>query len=138
MKILDITEVIGGTNMKELLQRVLEVLHELQETHYELYWDIKTMLDMPVTPVGIVKTIGGYPDESEHIVEWLCKYKDLKQGDFLYILPPKRESLSDDEIYIGFQVDNTNHLNLTSFTAGVRFAEKAHGIGVSNGTRNHA
>ena len=44
--------------------------------------------------------------------------------------PPKREPLSDDEIYIGFQVDNTNHLNLTSFIAGVEYAEKAHGIGV--------
>ena len=35
-------------------------------------------------PVGRVKTVGGYPDESEHTVEWLCKYKDLKDGDLLY------------------------------------------------------
>jgi hypothetical protein len=55
---------------------------------------------------------------------------NLPKGTKLYTAPSKREPLSDDEIYIGFQVDNTNHLNLTSFTAGVRFAEQAHGIGV--------
>lgn len=38
-------------------------------------------------PVGRVKTVGGYPDESEHTVEWLCKYKDLKNGDLLYATP---------------------------------------------------
>lgn len=35
-------------------------------------------------PVGKVRTVGGYPDESEHTVHWLCKYKDLKDGDYLY------------------------------------------------------
>lgn len=116
--------------MKELLQRVLEVLHELQETHYELYWDIKKMLDMTVTPVGIVKTIGGYPDESEHIVEWLCKYKDLKQGDFLYILPPKRWPLSDEEIIAKYKaIAVENALYVPTYYAGFRDAEKAHGIG---------
>lgn len=38
-------------------------------------------------PVGRVVTVGGYPDESEHTVEWLCKYKDLKDGDLLYSKP---------------------------------------------------
>lgn len=35
-------------------------------------------------PVGRVKTVGGYPDETEHTIEWLCKHKDLKDGDLLY------------------------------------------------------
>lgn len=38
-------------------------------------------------PVGKVMTVGGYPDESEHTVEWLCKHKDLKDGDLLYTAP---------------------------------------------------
>src|SRR5690554_4796685 len=42
-------------------------------------------------PVGRVKTVGGYPDESEHTVEWLCKYKDLKDGDLLYTAPQPTE-----------------------------------------------
>lgn len=42
------------------------------------------MTDYKLVPVGRVKTVGGYPDESEHTVEWLCKYKDLKDGDLLY------------------------------------------------------
>lgn len=48
-------------------------------------------------PVGRVKTVGGYPDESEHTIEWLCKYKDLKDGDLLYASPqPVEQRLSDD------------------------------------------
>jgi hypothetical protein len=46
----------------------------------------------------------------------------------------KREPLSDDEIYVGFQSDTGNYLDLTSFTAGCKFSEKAHGIGVDDGT----
>lgn len=42
-------------------------------------------------PVGRVKTVGGYPDESEHTVEWLCKYRDLKNGDLLYAAPQPTE-----------------------------------------------
>lgn len=37
-------------------------------------------------PVARVKTVGGYPDESEHVVEWLCKHKDMKDGDYLYLV----------------------------------------------------
>lgn len=39
-------------------------------------------------PVGYVKTVGGYPDESEHRAEWVVKYKELKDGQPLYTTPP--------------------------------------------------
>lgn len=42
---------------------------------------------------------------------------------------PEQEKLNTADIYLGFQIDNTNHLDETSFTAGVRFAEKEHWIG---------
>ena len=48
--------------------------------------------------VGIVRTIGGYPDNSERVVDWVRPYKYLKDGDRLYTAPPKREPLSDDEM----------------------------------------
>jgi hypothetical protein len=41
----------------------------------------------PVQPVGIVETLGGYPDESRHEVKWLVPYGDLKDGDKLYRTP---------------------------------------------------
>jgi len=41
----------------------------------------------PVQPVGIVETLGGYPDESRHEVKWLVPYRDLKDGDKLYRTP---------------------------------------------------
>jgi hypothetical protein len=31
---------------RELLKRVRDVLRELEETHYDLYWDIQTELDL--------------------------------------------------------------------------------------------
>lgn len=38
-------------------------------------------------PVGLVKTIGGYPDESEHGVDWLVKHHHLVDGQDLYTKP---------------------------------------------------
>lgn len=42
-------------------------------------------------PVGEVVTIGGYPDDSEHRVKWLVKFKELKNGDLLYTRPHHAE-----------------------------------------------
>lgn len=53
--------------------------------------DELTQFIRQVEPVGRVVTVGGYPDESEHTVEWLCKYKDLKDGDLLYTKPKPAE-----------------------------------------------
>ena len=75
--------------------------------------------------VGIVRTIGGYPDDSEHVVDWLCKYKDLKEGDRLYLAPPKREPLSSIKI-LELTSKHEYAINL------IRAVEKAHGIGVDN------
>ena len=79
-------------------------------------------------PVGVVRIIGGYPDNSERVVEWVRPYKYLKDGDKLYLAPQTREPLSDKEI-----TKNTPKLihigERLAFRAGVRFAEKHHGIG---------
>lgn len=53
--------------------------------------DELTQFIRQVEPVGRVVTVGGYPDESEHTVEWLCKYKDLKDGDLIYTKPQMAE-----------------------------------------------
>ena len=81
-------------------------------------------------PVGIVRTIGGYPDDSDHIAEWTCSFKYLKDGDELYLAPPKREPLSDEEIDVWCQYNNIRALEKLRFQQGVLFAEKAHKIGV--------
>ena len=49
-------------------------------------------------PVGMVKTVGGYPDESKHTIEWLCKYKELKNGDLLYTTPDVAQPVAVPEI----------------------------------------
>jgi len=49
---------------RELLKRVIDALHEIDETHYDLFWDIKAYLDQPeAEPVAwqIVKNVGHKP-----------------------------------------------------------------------------
>ena len=79
-------------------------------------------------PVGIVRTIGGYPDNSQHTVELTGRHGDLRDGDLLYKAPPKREPLSEEWI------KNNRHFihQDVSFTELVRGIEKAHGIGVDD------
>ena len=104
---------------------------------HRLYKDIETFLAQPEQPeqepVGVVRIIGGYPDNSERVVEWVRPYKYLKDGDRLYTAPPKREPLSDKEI-----TKNTPKLihigERLAFHAGVRFSERHHIIGVNDDT----
>ena len=67
--------------------------------HREIFEVIPLYTAPPVKseqePVGVVRTIGGYPDDSEHVVDWLCKYKDLKEGDRLYLAPPIPETTAE-------------------------------------------
>lgn len=42
-------------------------------------------------PVGRVRTVGGYPDESTHTVEWFVKHRDIRNGDLLYTHPATPE-----------------------------------------------
>ena len=80
-------------------------------------------------PTGIIRTIGGYPDESQHTVEWLVKHKDLHDGDKLYTLPPARKPLTDEDVMslaLKYDLDATWSKHLFKF---VRAIERAHGIG---------
>ena len=73
-------------------------------------------------PVGIVRIIGGYPDNSERVVDWVRPYKYLKDGDKLY-LAPKREPLSTDTMLRLITEHRDFPLNLA------RAVERMHGIG---------
>ena len=63
----------------EVANEMLEAINELNEV---------SKSNPEQKPVGYVKTVGGYPDESEHKVEWVVKYKELKHGQPLYTTPP--------------------------------------------------
>ena len=93
--------------------------------HREIFEVIPLYTAPPVKseqePVGIVRTIGGYPDNSEHVVDWVRPYKYLKDGDKLY-LAPKREPLSESEIA---SIWGDSDYDVTV----VKRIEKAHGIG---------
>ena len=44
---------------KALLKKVRDTLHELKETHYDLYWDIQAALDQPEQEPVAWKVIDG-------------------------------------------------------------------------------
>ena len=112
---------------KDLLKRVRDTLHELKESHYDLYWDIQDALDQPEQePVGIVRTIGGYPDESDHIAEWTCSFKYLKDGDKLYLAPPKREPIDLDQVDKHLKICDLSEDYRNGYSDGIVFAEIEH------------
>ena len=80
--------------------------------------------------VGIVKTIGGYPDQSEHTVELTGRHGDLRDGDLLYKAPPKREPLMTDSDIRTHTPFHYHDAEKKAFALGVRWAE-AHGIGAT-------
>jgi hypothetical protein len=76
---------------------------------------IEELLAQPETnqePVGIVRTIGGYPDQSQHTVELICRHRDLRDGDLLYLAPPKQEQEPNQDI-----ISDIEYL-ITAFEAG--------------------
>jgi hypothetical protein len=73
-------------------------------------------------PVGIVKTIGGYPDNSTHTVELTGRHGDLRDGDLLYKAPQKREPLSESRIAAIWNDSDKTDVAIT------RAIEKLHGI----------
>lgn len=85
-------------------------------------------------PVGYVKTVGGYPDESEHKAEWVVKYKELKEGQPLYTTPPTREPLSIDKIKL-LDCDSRDESGIFDTLSFARAVEQAHGIGSTNENR---
>ena len=142
---------------KELLKRMRDVLRGLEETHYDLYWDIQAELEKI--------------EQKPNNVGYLCKQEDC-YGDIqtvfkvdkpyirwhnvtdvtpVYLAPPKREPLSDDEIFnigynAGFTLDHVKedvgsvygflneygYIDNIKYFKFVRAIEKAHGIGVEN------
>ena len=79
-------------------------------------------------PVDIVRTVGGYPDDSTHTVEWLVRHKELRDGDKLYTAPPTRKPLTDE------QINSMRHIidwTTAEWSYGefARAIERAHGIG---------
>ena len=82
-------------------------------------------------PVGYVKTVGGYPDESEHRAEWVVKYRELKDGQPLYTTPPTQEPLSEDFLMKLAEDCTAQFFNGVHQNATIHFAraiEQAHGI----------
>ena len=179
--------------IKELLKRVRDTLQELEETHYDLYWDIQTALEqneqedayawssvadyekevgfevsdafkaawaMARTRLSYESTtLSAQPALEQEPVAWRkwdgygFYFREYDTGgEPLYLAPPKREPpqtaremyqrgyakaerdlkrepLSDEVIGKERLQVPIGIWHFTSFKAGIRFAEKTHGIG---------
>jgi len=116
---------------RELLKKIWEDLDGDRDNYNLLCEEIEELLAQPEQteqePVGIVTTIGGYPDDSEHTVKLACRHGDIKNGDLLYTSPQKREPLSEDKLDVLAEARITDE-GFAGYYAGFRDAEKHHGI----------
>ena len=112
---------------RDLLNAWLCIAPHIVDPAYEkLHKTTKKILDKPEQePVAWIDGgIGGGT-----AVGWYDKdIIDLPKGTKLYTHPPKREPLDDREISHGFRISK-KAIHAESFWIGVKFAEKAHGIG---------
>lgn len=165
---------------RELLKRVRDTLHELKETHYDLYWDIQAALDQPEQeqfPLPGERLIEMWRDgydagvrlaqSKQEPVVWMYEYAVRSRFDAsftgewkeeisrtkpdgvvkrfnpkhphskletivrnlipLYTAPPKREPIN---AFKAVQEFDGNYIYKDGFIDGIKYAEKAHGIGV--------
>ena len=112
---------------RELLKKAIQIIETLgpDEEAYEFINEI-LLLEPEQEPVGIVRTIGGYPDESDHIAEWTCSFKYLKDGDKLYLAPPKREPIDLDQVDKHLKICDLSEDYRNGYSDGIVFAEIEH------------
>ena len=114
---------------RELLKRVVEYMWV-----GDIVEEIKELLAQPEqTEQEPVAWMYCWDDEHErtyvNLLTTDTEHKHLKTAFNvmpLYASPPKRESLSDGEILKGIKAEHP--ISRSSFTLGVKFAEKEHGI----------
>ena len=109
---------------RELLIRARDVLRGLKETHYDLYWDIQTVLAQPKQePVAWKTEKKSYLDEIDRLS--MEANKDQEEIDRLtqWLTQPERKPLTDEDI-----CEILIKKEWKGFVDLVRIIEKAHGI----------
>jgi hypothetical protein len=141
---------------KELLKRMRDVLRGLEETHYDLYWDIQAELEKiehKHNNVGyLYKQEDCYGDIQTvfKVDKPYIRWHNVTDVTPVYLTPQKREPLNDDEIFniaynAGFALDHVEnddddcsaygflneygYIDNNPYFKFVRAIEKAHGIG---------
>jgi hypothetical protein len=120
---------------KELLKRVLDVLRGLEETHYDLYWDIQTELEkieQKPNNVGYLykqKDCYGEVETVFKIDKPYITWHNVTDVTPVYLAPPKSEPFGPEIRERMSKAYNTKCEQI-AFQEGIVFAEISHGIGV--------
>ena len=104
-----------SSDIAETLHNAQELLAQPEQTEQT---PVAWMYDY-ISPTSVKHTsveFGKCPSE-----EWMTNIRPL------YTSPPTRKALSDDEIRVG--MGDEPPISRSGFVRGVKFAEKAHGIG---------
>jgi hypothetical protein len=142
---------------RELLKRVRDTLRGLEETHYDLYWDIQAELEKiehKHNNVGYLYKQKDCYGEIETVFSFDKPYitwHNVTDVTPVYLEPPEREPLREAEIFnlgynAGFTLDHVKedvgsvygflneygYIDNNPYFKFVRAIEKAHGIGVND------
>jgi hypothetical protein len=142
---------------RELLKRVRDVLRGLEDTHYDLYWDIQAELEKiehKHNNVGYLYKQKDCYGEIETVFSFDKPYitwHNVTDVTPVYLESPTREPLSEDEIFnlgynAGFTLDHVKdddgsvygflneygYIDNNPYFKFVKAIEKEHGIGVEN------
>jgi hypothetical protein len=122
---------------KELLKRMRDVLRGLEETHYDLYWDIQSELEKiehKHNNVGYLYKQKDCYGKIETVFSFDKPYitwHNVTDVTPVYLAPQKREPLSDENLIAKYNaIKKLGFSYEPSYFAGFRDAEKTHGIGV--------
>ena len=118
---------------RELLKRVRDTLRGLEETHYDLYWDIQAELEKieqkPINVGYLCKQEDCYGDIQTvfKVDKPYIRWHNVTDVTPVYLAPPKREPLSEDKLDVLAEA-NISDEAIAGYYLGFRDAEKHHGI----------
>ena len=118
------------SNATELLRRALDKWDAETASWTDLFEEIRTYLDSEPEADEPVAFIQPNHLDKAQFMPFLCRVEPKQRGDFipLYTRPePSRKPMTDEEIATEWA--NNCACCHESFAAGIRFAEKHHGIG---------
>ena len=105
---------------RELLKRVRDTLHELKETHYDLYWDIQAELDL----------------DEQVPVTWMSTKREPLRDDEIFNIGYNAgftlDHVKDDDGSVYGFLNEYGCIDNNPYFKFVRAIEKEHGIGVEN------
>jgi hypothetical protein len=123
-------------SLRQAAQQALEALEYYE--HRGIDWcyadkeaitALRTAIEQAEKQEPVAWVCYGFGGEGKHSIDFYqAEIDEIPVGTLLYTHPPQRKPLTDEEVIEHFQTQ-VDTGSLLSFVEGVRYAERAHGIG---------